>query len=226
MELCPGQLYGNADLLSNCPSDKGAWEKIENEATLIQSVNMGLLLRESIHAAQNQDTVLLQVVMWLETSVRPASGDVEEVGRKLLSYWSQWGRLFLRDGLVCRCWEHKWTAQAIIIKSACPRALCHRCCAPCTTILHLATLASRKLYRKYGGDFIGMACGKTSKCILQRCFPGVEVNDPSKQPKAPLINIRAGHPLKGVAIDIVGPTDLVVVGISNHFTKFTQEGDG
>ena len=71
-----------------------------------------------------------------------------------------------------------------------------------------------------------MACGKTSKCILQRCFPCVEVNDPSKQPKAPLINIRAGHPLEGVAIDKVGSTDLVVVGVSNHFTKFTQEGDG
>ena len=89
VELCPGQLHGNADRLSNFPSDTGAWEKIENEATLIQPVNMGPLLRESIHAAQNQDTVLLQVVMCLETRVRPASGDVEEGGRKLLSYWSQ-----------------------------------------------------------------------------------------------------------------------------------------
>ena len=70
-------------------------------------------LRESISAAQNQDPVLSQVVRWLETGVRPARGDVEGGGRKLLSYWSQWGRLFLRDGLVFRRWEHEVTGKEI-----------------------------------------------------------------------------------------------------------------
>ena len=43
---------------------------------------------ESIHAAQNRDPVLLQVVQWLETGVRPARGDVEGGGHKVLSNWS------------------------------------------------------------------------------------------------------------------------------------------
>ena len=89
VEHRPGQLHGNADGLSRFPWDEGAWEKIERDATLIQSVNMGPLSREGIHAAQNQDPVLSQVVKWLETGVRPARRDVEGGGRKLLSYWSQ-----------------------------------------------------------------------------------------------------------------------------------------
>ena len=71
-----GQLHGNADGLSRFPWDEGAWQRIERDTTLIQSVNMGPLLRESIHAAQNQDPVLSQVVKWVETGVRPARGDV------------------------------------------------------------------------------------------------------------------------------------------------------
>ena len=41
---------------------------------------------------------------------------------------------------------------------------------------------------------------------VRRCVPCAAVNDPCKLPKAPLINIKAGHPLQRDAIDIVGPT--------------------
>ena len=63
---------------------------------------------------------------------------------------------------------------------------------------------------------------------ISRCGPCTEVNDPSKLPRAPLINIKSGHPLQRVAIDMVGPTPrsslahewLVVV--SDRVTKFAQ----
>ena len=37
---------------------------------------------------------------------------------------------------------------------------------------------------------------------IRRCGPCAEVNDP----KAPLVNFKAGHPLQKIAIDIAGPT--------------------
>ena len=63
---------------------------------------------------------------------------------------------------------------------------------------------------------------------VRRCVPCAEVNDPCKLPKAPLINIKAGHPPQRVAIDIVGPTPRSTSGhewllvVSDHFTKFAQ----
>ena len=120
MEHRLGQLHGNTDGRSRFPWDEGASEKVERDTTLLQSVNMGPLSRESIRAAQNQDPVLSQVVKWLETGVKPSRGDVEGGGPKLPSYWSPWGRLFLRDGLVLRCWEHEVTGQEI----------CHQICLP------------------------------------------------------------------------------------------------
>ena len=125
------------------------------------------LSRESICAPQNRDPVLSQVVTQLETGVKPAKGDVDGGGRKRLSYWSQWGKLFLRDGMVFRRWKREVTGQEIYHQICLPKVLCHKCCAPCTTILQQATLASRRLLKKCRGDFIGMACGKMSKCMLE-----------------------------------------------------------
>ena len=58
--------------------------------------------------------------------------------------------------------------------------------------------------------------------------PSAEVNDPCKLPKAPLINIKARHPVRRVAIDIVGPTPRSISGhewllaVSDHLAKFAQ----
>ena len=51
---------------------------------------------------------------------------------------------------------------------------------------------------------------------------------PPKLAKAPLINVKSGHPLQRVAIDIVGLTPRSSSGhewllvVSDHFTKFAQ----
>ena len=63
---------------------------------------------------------------------------------------------------------------------------------------------------------------------IRRCSPCAEVNDLSKQPKAPLINVEAGHPSQRVEIDILGSTPKSTSGhewllvVSDHFTKFAQ----
>ena len=73
-------------------------------------MNVEPLSKESIHAAQSRDPVLTQVVMWLKAGVRPPRSEAEGGALKRLSYWSQWGRLLHRDGLVVyRRWEHEQT---------------------------------------------------------------------------------------------------------------------
>ena len=106
-----GRLHNNADGLSHFTWDEqGAkLHEVESEVAWIQSVNVEPLSKESIHAAQSRDPVLTRVVMWLKAGVRPPRSEAEGGGRKLLSYWSQWGRLLLRDGLVYRRWEHEQT---------------------------------------------------------------------------------------------------------------------
>jgi len=77
VEHRPGQLHSNADGLSRLPWDEDAPVKDRRDATLIQSVNMEPLSRDSLRETENQDPVLLQVVKWLKTGVRSPRGDVD-----------------------------------------------------------------------------------------------------------------------------------------------------
>ena len=228
VEHRPGHLHGNADGLSRLPWDKGASVKVERDVTLLQSVNMEPFLRESISAAQNQDPVLSQVVRWLETGVRPARGDVEGGGRKLLSYWSQWGRLFLRDGLVFRRWEHEVTGKEIYQQICLPESVVSQVLCAIHNNPSAGHLGVSKTLEKVRRRFYWHGMREDVEMHVRRCVPCAEVNDPCKLPKAPLINIKAGHPLQRVAIDIVGPTPRSTSGhewllvVSDHFTKFAQ----
>ena len=67
---------------------------------------------------------------------------------------------------------------------------------------------------------------------IRKCSPWAEVNDPSKLPIAPLINIKLGHPFHRAAIDTVGPMPRSSPGhewlllVFDHFTKFAQAFPG
>ena len=70
VEHRPGPLHGDADGLSH-PWDEDASVKDQRDATLIQSVNVEPLPRDSLRVTQNQDSVLLQVEKWLTRCQAP-----------------------------------------------------------------------------------------------------------------------------------------------------------
>ena len=223
-----GQSRGNADGLLRL-----TWESInsaeqDEDAVSINSVNVEPLSRESIKVALKQDPILSQVVDWLKTGVKPARCDVEGSGRKLLSYWSQWGRLLLRDGLVLRHWENEKTGQEIYQQICLPESFVPQV----LHVLHNSPSAGHigvsKTLEKVRRRFYWHGMREDVENHIRRCGPCAQVNDPSKLPRAPLINIKSGHPLQRVAIDIVGPTPRSSLGhewllvVSDHFTKFAQ----
>ena len=82
MEHRPGHLHGNADGLSRLTEEGTTLEEQgEEDAMLIQSVNVEPLSNICIKATQKQDPVLSQVVDWLISGARPARRDVEGGGR-------------------------------------------------------------------------------------------------------------------------------------------------
>ena len=229
VEHRPGHLHGNADGLSRLTGEGTTLEEQgEEDAMLIQSVNVEPLSNECIKATQKQDPVLSQVVDWLKSGGRPARRDVEGGGRKILSYWSQWGRLFLKDGLVFRRWENEVTGQEIYQQICLPESLVPQVLYALHDSPSAGHLGVSKTLEKVRRRFYWHDMREDLENHVGRCGPCAEVNDPSKLPKAPLINIKSGHPLQRVAIDIVGPTPRSSSGhewllvVSDHFTKFAQ----
>ena len=161
-------------------------------------MNVEPLSRESICAAQNRDPVLSQVVTQLETGVKPARGDVEGGGRKLLSYWSQWGKLFLKDGMVFRRWKREVPrdlSSNLLAQGVVSQVLCALHNHPSAGHLGIS-----KTLEKVQRRFYWHGMREDVKMRVRRCVPCAEVNDTCKLPKAPLINTKVGHPLQRVAI--------------------------
>ena len=228
VEHLSGQLHGNADGLSGL-----IWESInsaeqDEDAVLINSVNIEPLSRESIKVALKHDPILSQVVDWLKTAVKPARCDVEGGGRQLLSYWSQSGRPLLRHGLVLRRWENEKTGLEIYQQICLPESFVPQ-------VLHVlhnnpsaGYLGVSKTLEKVRRRFYWHGMSEDVENHIRRCGPCAQVNDPSKLLRALLINIKSGHPLQRIAIDIVVPTPRTGLGhewllvVSDHFTKFSQ----
>ena len=147
---------------------------------------------------------------------------MEGGGRKLLSYWSQWGRLLLRDGLVLRRWENDKTGQEIYQQICLPESFVPQV----LHVLHNSPSAGHigvsKTLEKVRRRFYWHGMCEDVENHIRRCSPCAQVNDPSKLPRAPLINIKSGHPLQRVATprSSLGHEWLLVV--SDHFTKFAQ----
>jgi len=226
----PGRLHNNADGLYRFPWDEQGTKlrEVESKVAWIQSVNIETLSKESIRAAQSRDPVLTQVVMWLKASVRPPRSEAEGGVRKLLSYWSQWGRLLLRDGLVYRRWEHEQTGREIYQQLCLPESVAPQVLCALYNDSSAGHLGVTKTLEKVRRRFYWHGLREDVENHIRRCGPCAEVNDPPKLAKAPLINVKSGHPLQRVAIDIVGPTPRSSSGhewllvVSDHFTKFVQ----
>ena len=141
-----------------------------------------------------------------------------------MSYWSQWRCLVYKDGLIFRLWEDERTGQQLCLpRKLAPQVLCALHDNPSAG--HLGVTKTLERVQKH---FHWLGVREDVENHVRICVAYVEVNDPPKLPRAPLINVKAGHPLQRVAIDIIGPMPKSSSGhewllvVSHHFTKFTQ----
>ena len=129
---------------------------------------------------------------------------------------------------MCRRWEHELTGQEIYHQICLPESIVSQVLRALHNDPSSGHLGVSKTLEKVRRRFYWHGMWEDVEMHVRRCVPCAEVNDPPKRPKAPLINIKAGHPLQRVAIDIVGPTPRSTAGhewllvVSDHFTKFAQ----
>ena len=113
-----------------------------------------------------------------------------------------------------------------MIKSACPRESRAQvlCTLPDDPLAGHLGVSKKKCV----GSFIGNACGRMLRIKLGGAVHVLKVTIRPKQLKAPLINIKAGHPLRRVTKEIESRTPRATSGhewsllMSDHFTKFAQ----
>lgn len=105
----PGKMHTNADALSRMPCRQCGKDNC-NGKNLISKGQFRSVFEEkytastSVQESQEADKDIALVKSWLEANERPSFEDIRSAGYFLKSLWSQWKRLKLVNGIVCRQW--------------------------------------------------------------------------------------------------------------------------
>ena len=105
VEHLPGRKHFNADAMSRIPCKQcGRAENKISVRPVMMQVTEDL---DFLQKGQSDDKDISIVRTWLDKGERPAWKEVNKYGAGTKTYWSQFDRLCVKNGLVCRQWLEK-----------------------------------------------------------------------------------------------------------------------
>ncbi|KAL6458845.1 hypothetical protein MHYP_G00323170 [Metynnis hypsauchen] len=183
---------------------------------------------EDLCTAQQADPDIAPVWRWLEEGGgRPTWVDVSPLGPATKAYWSQWKRLYMRDGVLLR---HFYSVDAAVFhpQIVLPRALQQDVLKQ----MHdgpvgghfgvdrtLARIRTRYYWYQMRED-VTLWCHTCTSCAAKA--------RPSKKPQAPMGTVRVGAPMERIAIDLMGPMNETerhnryILVAQDYFTKWVE----
>ena len=181
-----------------------------------------------LRASQIADDDLKKIITWKESChSRPAWKDVSIENKPVKTYWSQWDRLSLRNGVLCRRWESEAGDEVrwqFVIPSNLRNDILHE--------LHTRETAGHlgvnKTLERVKERFYWPGCTKDVKDWCRACDLCASRERPTRTPRAPLRTYNVGAPLERVALDILGPLPdsdrgnkyVLIIGV--YFSKWTE----
>ena len=242
IEHRPGKQHGNSDGLSrrpcspcnHCDKKEINYQSIEPESNPIlklredQTSTQNWYMTKSpedLQKEQNTDPSLAKIIKWKLEDRRPTWQIVAKESTEVKTYWSQWKRLIIRNGVLYRTWEeNEQTYHQIVVPGAC------------------VTEVMKLVHDNPTGGHLGVA--KTTEKIRERFYWASYKEDvvkyirccticearknPSRAARGKLGQYLVGEPLERVAIDILGPLprtekgNKYIVIISDYFTRWIE----
>ena len=183
---------------------------------------------EELRQAQEDDADIAPIRTWLETSgERPAWVTVSPCSPATKTYWSQWKRLYIRDGVLVRRFycldDTQFYPQVVLPRTFRPDIMRQ---------MHegqvgghfgvertVARLQTRYFWYRMRED-VALWCNTCTSCASKA--------RPRKTPQAPMGTVRVGAPMERIALDIMGPLNETerhnryVLVIQDYFTKWVE----
>ena len=181
-----------------------------------------------LRAGQIADDDLWKIIAWKETChSRLAWKDISVENKAIKTYWSQWDRLSLRSGALCRRWESETGDEVrwqFVIPSNLRKDILHELHTK-ETAGHLGVNKTLEMVKD---RFYWPGCTKDVKDWCLACDLCASRERPTQIPRAPLRTCNVGAPLERVALDILGPLpdsdrgNKYILIIGDYFSKWTE----
>ncbi|XP_036001790.1 uncharacterized protein LOC118565513 [Fundulus heteroclitus] len=183
---------------------------------------------EELRQAQEADPDIAPIKAWMEASKeRPPWVTVSPHSPATKTFWSQWKRLYIRDGILVRRFyclnDTEFYPQVVLPRVLRPDVMRQ---------MHegqvgghfgvertVARLQTRYFWYRMRED-VAVWCGTCTSCASKA--------RPLKTPQAPMGTVRVGAPMERVALDIMGPLNKTernnryVLVIQDYFTKWVD----
>lgn len=183
---------------------------------------------EELRSTQATDSDIAPIKRWIEEGgERPPWGDVLPYGPATKAYWSQWNRLYLKDGTLVRRFylmEGPEFYPQVILPKVFRKDVMHQ--------MHdgpvgghfgvertLSRLQSRYYWYQMRED-VTLWCRTCASCAAKA--------RPTKTPQAPMGTVRVGAPMERIAVDLMGPMNETerfnryILVVQDYFTKWVE----
>ncbi|MCG8032936.1 MAG: DDE-type integrase/transposase/recombinase, partial [Candidatus Thiodiazotropha taylori] len=219
-----GKKHTNADALSRVPVRK----ERPKQSVMVTHVRAEEEWDEfpSLKEAQLADFEIKLVRSWVEKGERPTWSTVRGMSNRIKSYWSQFQRLCIHNGFLCRIWfegKKPEKYQVIIPKRLRETALQH-----CHDSIIGGHFGMRKTLEKVRQRYYWAGLYKYVEQYVRSCDTCARGKAPPRTKRAPMKLAGAGYPMERIATDILGPlpeTDKgnrYILVISDYFTKWVE----
>ena len=175
--------------------------------------------------AQLLDPGISVLYNWMEQNRRPTWEEISHMDAEMKTYWAQWPRLVLNNGVLCRKYFDTRT-DTEFLQILLPKSLREEILTELHAHVRAGHLGSMKTMEKvkrrcYWYDykvFIDSWCRRCLQCRSRSL--------PKLRPLAPMKQSRTETPLQIVSLDLLGPfpeTDgnryKYILSICDHFTR-------
>ncbi|CAC5421618.1 Retrovirus-related Pol polyprotein from transposon 17.6 [Mytilus coruscus] len=164
---------------------------------------------------------------WKKSSDKPKWPEISHLSQHHKTYWSQWDRLTVVDGILYRKWENT-TTNDINLQYVLPSADRNRV----LLLLHndqlgghlgfkrtIARIRHRFYWAGYA-SFVERWCKRCTECQKR--------NQPSHHTRGQMKTYIVGEPLERVSLDILGPVtqtykgNKYVIVVTDYFTRYAE----
>jgi transposase InsO family protein len=191
-----------------------------------QTWALGRTMKE-LRELQEKDPSIGPLLRWKQEDKRPFGPDICSASPEVRHYWNYWKSLELQNGLLFKqfhCQDGSTSYQQFLVPKKIRKEVLHQ--------MHDAILSGH------------LGKGKTTAKILQRyywyelrqdvgdwirkCDNCAANKPPSKNPKAPMGDMRVGAPMDRLSTDVLGPLPLTsrgnryIVVVIDHFTRWVE----
>ncbi|XP_053714119.1 uncharacterized protein LOC128755017 [Synchiropus splendidus] len=192
------------------------------------SISFGGWTQEQLKMAQKTDPDIAPIYKSLEEGgSRPAWVEMAAFSPATKTYWAQWQRLYIRDGVILRKFYHpdgdRFYSQILLPREYRNAVLEQVHDGPVGGHFGvertLARLKNRYFWYNMKED-VNLWCRTCTNCAARA--------RPRKTPQAPMGSVKVGAPMERIAVDVMGPLNETerhnryVLVVQDYFTKWAE----